>query len=107
MLNLTTPGRRAPCRLRPGRSIAGADERVAIDNVNAEDPTTDEDRNFVMINEDGFRVRNDPGTIESITEVCDRSSEGSLDYVDVLFVGALDDGRAVEAQIVCILQNQF
>ncbi len=85
----------------------GLEVIVAVDNVDAEDPPSEDDQNFVMINEESFRVLNQPGTIDSITESGARTADGSRDLVRVVFAGTLDDGRAVEAELDCILQNEF
>ncbi len=88
-------------------SVEGLSVIVGIDNVDESNPDDENDLNFVMINERGFRIRNQPGDIVSITEVGSRSSSGSQDFVTIRFAGALDDGRAVEADVYCELQNQF
>ena len=77
---------------------------VAVDNVESQ-PT--EELNFVMLNDENFRVVNVPGTVESITESGSRTSSGSRDYVTIVFAGTLEDGRAVEAELLCELQNKF
>ncbi len=81
---------------------------VAIDNVDDAAPDNANDLNFIMTNASSFRVRTtENGTIESITEIGSRTSEGSRDYVTVLFAGSLEDGRSVEAEVFCELQNKF
>ncbi len=88
-------------------SVEGLSVIVAIDNVDESNPDIENDLNFVMINERQFRVINEGGDIESITEIGSRSSDGSRDYVTIRFAGTLNDGRAVEADVYCELQNQF
>lgn len=89
-------------------SIVGKTVIVAIDNVDEANVDNANDLNFIMTNESGFRVRTtDRGTIESITETGSRTSDGSRDYVTVLFAGSLEDGRSVEAEVFCELQNKF
>lgn len=85
-------------------SEPGLEVIVAIDNVESQPA---EELNFVMINEESFKVFNAPGTIESISESGTRTTSGSSDVVTVVFAGPLDDGRAVEAEVVCSLQNAF
>ena len=85
-------------------SNSGLEVIVAIDNVESQPA---EELNFVMIDETSFRVLNAPGTIESISETGARTTSGSSDVVTAVFAGPLDDGRAVEAEVVCSLQNAF
>ncbi len=81
---------------------------VAIDNVDPDAVDNANDLNFIMTTASAFRVRNtDRGTIESITEIGSRTSDGSRDYVTVLFAGPLEDGTSVEAEVFCVLQNKF
>lgn len=85
-------------------SSEGLSVIVAVDNVESQPA---EELNFVMINDENFRVVNVPGTVESITESGARTSSGSRDYVTIVFAGTLEDGRAVEAELLCELQNKF
>ncbi len=89
-------------------SVEGKQVIVAIDNVDPDAVDNANDLNFIMTNETSFRVRNtDRGTIESISEIGSRTSDGSRDYVTVLFAGALEDGSSVEAEVFCVIQNKF
>lgn len=89
----------------PGLSVI-----IGIDNVDSE---PEQLINFVVLNEDAFRMStqgsgsNVPGVLESVNEVGPRTASGSRDIVTVEFSGPRDDGAAVTAQIVCELQNEF
>lgn len=85
-------------------STSGLTVVVGVDNIDSQPA---EELNFVMINEESFEVLNAPGGIESISESGSRTSSGSVDFATVVFAGTLDDGRAVEGEFVCALQNAF
>lgn len=88
---------------------------IGIDNVAAHE---DSAMNYVALDEDGFTFRDlagaagvaeasADGTIDTLTELGPRSADGSRDIVLVRLAGVLDDGTALDADVVCELQNAF
>ncbi|GIG55017.1 hypothetical protein [Demequina activiva] len=59
------------------------------------------------VNRPGASSADNRGTLESITELGERSPDGSRELVLVRFAGTLSGGSAVEADVVCELQNAF
>jgi hypothetical protein len=88
---------------------------VGIDNTVA---YPDAPISFVVLGADSILFRDlsgrpetaglpEGGTVDSLTEVSDRVADGSRDIVTVRFAGTLDDGTAIEADVVCKIQNAF
>lgn len=87
---------------------------IGIDNVKAH---ADNAMNYVALNEESFRFRDQvgaagvgtsaQGAITSLTELGPRTADGSRDIVEVRFAGAFEDGTAIDADVVCELQNAF
>ncbi|GAA3622904.1 hypothetical protein GCM10022200_01360 [Microbacterium awajiense] len=88
---------------------------VGIDNIAAHE---DSAMNYVALNEETFTFRDlagaagvggssADGIIDTLTELGPRSADGSRDIVLVRLAGFLDDGTAVDADVVCELQNAF
>gem|GEM_PF-1015079 len=87
---------------------------IAIDNVTAHE---DQSMNYIALNEESFRFRdltgaagvgnNAAGDITTLKELGPRTADGSRDIVEVRFAGTFEDGTAIEADVVCELQNAF
>ncbi|MBH0115251.1 hypothetical protein I6E52_00140 [Salinibacterium sp. NG253] len=87
---------------------------IGIDNVDAHEDML---MNYIALNEESFRFRdqeaaagvgnNANGTISTLTEISERTPDGSRDIVEVRFAGAFEDGTPIEADVVCELQNKF
>ncbi len=96
-------------------STPGFEVLVGIDNVEAH---PDAQMSLTVFGEESFDLRDlvnrpdttglaDSGTLDSISEIGDRVSEGTRDHVMVRFAGTLDDGTYVEADVHCELQNAY
>lgn len=87
---------------------------IAVDNVKAHEDML---MNYIATSEERFRFRDQEaaagvgssakGTISTLTELGPRTADGSRDIVEVRFAGAFEDGTAIEADVVCELQNAF
>ncbi|MEJ1155239.1 hypothetical protein [Microbacterium marmarense] len=87
---------------------------IAVDNTAAHEDTS---MNYIALNEESFRFRDlvgaagvgntAEGEITTMTEQGPRSADGSRDIVEVRFAGTFEDGTAIDADIVCELQNTF